>query len=383
MPLVPEVSLFLPGGGGGLPYGGWNNNIGGSKGAAPGLHQMVPNWRPSAGVMAHPRPMTPTFNNSSSLKVRSQPPSPHQPLLQGIRQPTSDFSRLFDTSLSIYDSSSGGGGAVDNHNFGQRPEPGQGRPPAAICFTDRVEGLATRIPPGPADVPVSVPPQQINWQAPVKNPQTMIGAKDLEPVVVDNQSSPQSAMRRPSMETPPPRIFSNHNNNNGLPEENSSPSVVPPEILRVLNWQNEQLRLLQEQVRLLLDSSSPHLNRSETRQQPSARASNNNTQPAEDGVRVSEASRMVSTVGTNTSSLWPEIQQGLARLQQIVEQEEEEEEDSISYGEINKENIPVSKTYRVRKCCGSEFEKSPQNTFESNERLFLEKCRAKILVFRI
>ena len=46
-------------------------------------------------------------------------------------------------------------------------------------------------------------------------------------------------------------------------------------------------------------------------------------------------------MATNTSSLWPEIQQGLARLHQIVEQEEEEGENSSNYGEINKENIPV------------------------------------------
>ena len=60
-----------------------------------------------------------------------------------------------------------------------------------------------------------------------------------------------------------------------------------------------------------------------------------------DGVRNEDNSRRVSTVATNTSSLWPEIQQGLARLHQIVEQEEEEGENSSNYGEINKENIPV------------------------------------------
>jgi hypothetical protein len=47
----------------------------------------------------------------------------------------------------------------------------------------------------------------------------------------------------------------------------------------------------------------------------------------------------MSSVATNTSTLWPDIQQGLARLHQIVE---EEGENSSNYSEINKENIPVS-----------------------------------------
>jgi hypothetical protein len=127
---------------------------------------------------------------------------------------------------------------------------------------------------------------------------------------------------------------------------------VPPEILRVLNWQNEQLKLLQEQVKLLLESSPRLNNRSESTLRQESPQQQHQPQQQQQQLpqyqqmvpEVGNSGRMSSTVATNTSTLWPEIQQGLARLQLIVEQEEEGDESS-NYGEINKENIPVSSEF--------------------------------------
>ena len=351
-PLVPEVSLFLSGssggGGGGPRYGGWNNHyerVTSSKG---------PTAAPQANYAFQQQPAPSALNISNDLRARSQPPSPHQPLLQGILKPIPDFSRMFDNSLSLYDSG--------DNTSGPRPqlEPmPTGRAVAThtqICFTDRVEGLLTTHIPLDNSHPMllsTLESRDIHW--PVASCSSEVPVRYQKPVIPTRDvwlSSPTTGTKvwDAATDATPPR----HPAGGTVPED-SSPSL-PPEILRVLNWQNEQLKLLQEQVRLLLDSS-PHLNRSETQQQQQQQQQHhqlkqlqknvavvaNETQTAGnvDGVRNEDNSRRVSTVATNTSSLWPEIQQGLARLHQIVEQEEEEGENSSNYGEINKENIPV------------------------------------------
>jgi hypothetical protein len=336
-PLVPEVSLFLHSGGGGpMPrYGGWNNKYDNKGPAAmsPPLRQQPP---PAADK-------PPSFLNQSSglMSARARPPSPHQPLLQGILKPMQDFSRLFDSSLSV---------CTEGGNSWPPPPVTKESAPAvtrggissdpAVLFSERVEGIATQ-------VPVERPAAYAR-----SSPSHAYGSTSYKAGPDRGMATPyESAFTGLQEAVSPPegRVRSDETRLEESP-------AVPPEILRVLNWQNEQLKLLQEQVKLLLESS-PRLNRSEStlrQESPQQQHQQQHQQLPQHQLlqhqlpqhqqmvpEVANSGRMSSTVATNTSTLWPEIQQGLARLQLIVEQEEEGDESS-NYGEINKENIPVS-----------------------------------------
>ncbi len=327
-PLVPEVSLFLHSGGGGGPiprYGGWNNNNDKGQGAmSPPLRQQLP-------AAAADKP--PSFLNQSSglMSARARPPSPHQPLLQGILKPMQDFSRLFDSSLSLCTE---GGNSWPPATKESAPVVTRGgiSSETGVRFSDRVEGIATQ-------VPVERPASYAR-----SSPALACGSTSYKAGPDRETARPyESAFPglREAVSPPAARVRSKEARLEESP-------AVPPEILRVLNWQNEQLKLLQEQVKLLLESS-PLLNRSEStlrKESPQQQHQQQHQQLPQHQQTYPEAAnsgRASSTVATNTSTLWPEIQQGLARLQLIVEQEEEGEGDeSSNYGEINKENIPVS-----------------------------------------
>ncbi len=338
-PLVPEVSLFLHSGGGGGPmprYGGWNNNYDnkGQAAMSPPLRQQLP-------AAAADKP--PSFLNQSSglMSARARPPSPHQPLLQGILKPMQDFSRLFDSSLSVCTE---GGNSWPPPPVTKESAPvvtrGGISSDPAVRFSDRVEGIATQV---PLERPALSSPSHAYGSTSYK------AGSDRGTAVPYESAFPSL---REAESPPPARVRSDEARLEESP-------AVPPEILRVLNWQNEQLKLLQEQVKLLLESS-PRLNRSESthrQESPQQQHQQQHQQLPQHQLpqhqlpqhqqmvpEVANSGRMSSTVATNTSTLWPEIQQGLARLQLIVEQEEEEGEgdESSNYGEINKENIPVS-----------------------------------------
>jgi hypothetical protein len=326
-PLVPEVSLILHSGGGGpMPrYGGWNNNY--DKGPA----AMSPPLRQQQPAAAADKPPSLLNQSSGLMSARARPPSPHQPLLQGILKPMQDFSRLFDSSLSL---------CTEGGNSWPPPPATKESAPAVtrggissetgVRFSDRVEGIATQVPlERPSAYAQSSPSHAYGSPSYKAGPGTGVPYESAFPGLGEAVSPPPARLR----------------SNEARLEE--SPAV-PPEILRVLNWQNEQLKLLQEQVKLLLESS-PRLNRSESPQQQQQHQLPQHQQQHQLSLHqqmvpeVANSGRMSSTVATNTSTLWPEIQQGLARLQLIVEQEEEGEGDeSSNYGEINKENIPVS-----------------------------------------
>jgi hypothetical protein len=319
-------------------YGGWNNNYDnkGQAAMSPPLRQQPP---PAAD-----KPPSLLNQSSGLMSARARPPSPHQPLLQGILKPMQDFSRLFDSSSSLC--TEGG------NSWPPPPVTKESAPPVvtrggissdpAVRFSDRVEGIATQ-------VPVERPDARSNLAH-------AYGSTSYKAGPDRGTATPyESAFPgvREAVSPPAARVRSDEARLEESP-------AVPPEILRVLNWQNEQLKLLQEQVKLLLESSPRLNNRSEStfRQESPQQQQQQHQLPQQQHQlpqhqqmvpEVANSGRMSSTVATNTSTLWPEIQQGLARLQLIVEQEEEGEEgdESSNYGEINKENIPVSSEFLV------------------------------------
>jgi hypothetical protein len=278
------------------------------------------------------------LNQSSGLmSARARPPSPHQPLLQGILKPMQDFSRLFDSSLSLCTVEGGNSWPPPPATKESAPVATRGgiSSEPAVRFSDRVEGIATQV---PLERPALSSPSHAYGSTSYK------AGPDRGTAVPYESAFPGI---REAVSPPAARVRSDEARLEESP-------AVPPEILRVLNWQNEQLKLLQEQVKLLLESSPRLNNRSEsTLRQESPQQYHQQQQqqhqlpqyqlPQHQQMypEVGNSGRASSTVATNTSTLWPEIQQGLARLQLIVEQEEEADESS-NYGEINKENIPVS-----------------------------------------
>jgi len=122
----------------------------------------------------------------------------------------------------------------------------------------------------------------------------------------------------------------------GAPEVEGSPSI-PPELMSLLSWQNEQLRRLQDQVQQLL-AASPQSQEDQNKQTPPAVSTDSPFTSSSPPLRRCQGDRgsqlassnsmpnmMPSTasVATNTSSLWPDIQKGLARLREVEEEEDE------------------------------------------------------------
>jgi len=127
----------------------------------------------------------------------------------------------------------------------------------------------------------------------------------------------------------------------GAPEIEGSPSI-PPELMNLLSWQNEQLRRLQDQVQQLLAASPQG---QEGQQTPPAVDSKSTScsPPLRRGTRGSQLVSSNSTpsvlpstasVATNTSSLWPDIQKGLARLREVEEEEQEEDDLVLRKSEV-------------------------------------------------
>lgn len=120
----------------------------------------------------------------------------------------------------------------------------------------------------------------------------------------------------------------------GAPEVEGSPSI-PPELMNLLSWQNEQLRRLQDQVQQLLAASPQSQEGQQTPPAVSVDSSSTSSSPplrrgrGDQGSQLASSNSMpnvlpsTTSVATNTSSLWPDIQKGLARLREVGEEEEE------------------------------------------------------------
>lgn len=141
---------------------------------------------------------------------------------------------------------------------------------------------------------------------------------------------------------------------NGLVGSSSSPSLpvspdqqhiaspnLHPDLVQVLTWQNDQLKKLQDQVAALL-AASPN-SQSET---PPASGPSSNSNTASPNLRRTKSSNNMvnnittNTVSTNTSTLWPDIQRGLERLQ--LENEDNERE-TVNLEDLRKSQVQVSR----------------------------------------
>jgi len=230
------------------------------------------------------RNQSPTMfaSNSSSGAMRPMdPPSPHKNLLQGILRPTPDFSRMFDSYIAPPT---------------EREATDEADNPQRIVFSDYVEPLQSRS---------TVPQEYIEDKRHKQN--------------AENHARPQ------------------YSTDFKLIGVESSP--VHPEILKVLNWQNEQLKLLQEQVQVLLQSSpqTKHVDKDGCNAEALTPTT---TQPIQENPLPNV--RSVSSVSTNTSSLWPEIQEGLNKLHDAVQKEQEDLDDGVTLADMRNSEIKVN-----------------------------------------
>lgn len=220
-------------------------------------------------------------NSSSGAMPPMDPPSPHKNLLQGILRPTPDFSRMFDSHI-----------AAPTENGA----PNQEDNPRRIMFSDYVEPLKSRSTTTHGNIEEKRTKQNAESHATPKH------STEFQLIGVEN-------------------------------------SPVHPEILKVLNWQNEQLKLLQEQVQVLLQSSPQTVQtvkdgcNAESQTPGSAQPMQENPKP---NVRT------VSSVSTNTSNLWPEIQKGLNKLHEAVQKEQEDLDEGLTLGDMRNSEIKVN-----------------------------------------
>lgn len=282
-PMVPEVSLFFG-----------NSWINSRSGLELDRYPGEPRTQTESYAVRQPTPSQFHSNNSSGVNAPLAPPSPHKPVLHGLVRPTPDFSRMFDNSGNL----SGYGGHSQTQYKPSRRQVG---------FPDYVE-------------PENSGPNFFNYGS--------FESRTPEPENRKLERTDSKDLRKSA----------------SLPEFdfNTTNSPVHPEILKVLSWQNEQLKLLQDQVQLLLQSS-PQMNRASDEVASSVSENISSPEPVGEPLR----NRSVSSVSTNTSTLWPEIQRGLERLHNVIheenEKEEEEEENScgITLTEMRNSNIKV------------------------------------------
>eukprot|EP00088_Acartia_fossae_P070557 TRINITY_DN9486_c0_g1_i2.p1 TRINITY_DN9486_c0_g1~~TRINITY_DN9486_c0_g1_i2.p1 ORF type:complete len:776 (+),score=194.62 TRINITY_DN9486_c0_g1_i2:318-2645(+) len=297
-PMVPEVSLFV--GPNRQREVGMNFNNSFLPQHTSANHQAMP--------QNFPQPPLHGFNNYSAGPL-PQPPQPSSnQILDGLRKPT-EFSRNFE-NLSLSDDS-----LVRPSSSGQQNQPPPGLPTSTsrnnqVKFVDYVQPLASFSPLGQ---------NSCRHRADPVSPEVN---KETVPFSMNSDSSP-----------------------------------VPPDILKMLSWQNDQLKLLQEQVQALLQASpqqSPQmtskapegeiqfgLKESKIRQESSTQMDSpvlsygNNNRPQQQqqqqaevlpptaGRSVNEVSDLRRSVATNTSMLWPQIQNDLRKLTAMHKEEEE------------------------------------------------------------
>jgi len=278
--MVPEVSLFVAGG---VSYNG------------------------SLGFRS---------TNSSGAMGPLPPPSPHKlngSATSALHRPTPDFSAMFDNS--------GGGG---RNPFPHYTEPAVSSPAPQQTGVTR-----------PAAVPLAYPSYN-----PVGFTGNVSGYASGEPLRYEQQQQPVNHTSAPY-----PSQGDNIASASGQPETGHSP--IHPDVIKLLNWQNEQLKLLQEQVQTLLNCSpgagmKTSCSAVQTECPDAAAARNQSTNQTT--TCTGFGGRSMSTASTNTSSVWPEIQRGMDRLHQAIQEEEEEEDHSagLTLTEMRNSNIKVN-----------------------------------------
>ena len=278
-PMVPEVSLFFS--------NSWINSRSGLE-----MDRYPGEYRATIEPRGSSQPVRFQSNNSSGVNAPLDPPSPHKPVLNGLVRPTPDFSRMFDNSGNM---SGYGAGYQDTNNYYER----------RVGFPDYVE-------------PVNSGSNPYNYSS--------FESRTPEP--------DQRKLNRTNSEDLVKSL--------SLPEFNSNAPSSPlhPEILKVLSWQNEQLKLLQDQVQMLLQSS-PQLNLGADEVVDIEPQTTRRNEQLKEPYR----SKTMSSVSTNTSTLWPEIQRGLERLHHVIQEENEEEEENscgITLTEMRNSNIKVN-----------------------------------------
>ena len=202
------------------------------------------------------------------------PPRPHQPPTHHL-QPQSDLSRQFNrTEATLFLSGSSSDllpRKVQWSDQQSAQSPGSSHhhpPPPAAAVGGGVESHKSAYTVSHQTPPTSQPAYRHN-------------SPPLPPRVPQPHQSPVlAAPDPPRYETPPA--------SRGLEADWRSP--VHPDILAVLNWQNEQLARLQDQVSRLLTAS------------PGQAQANTTTRDVAVG---SPVLRRAATVSTNTSSSWP------------------------------------------------------------------------------
>lgn len=302
-PMVPEVSLFMSNG---LYRSMHEGQLTGPPQLA--TDGMMSNVQAPSNFGKEFRPVAhqhfATANISSETAMRpADPPSPQENLLlQGINKPTPDFSRIFD----------------DNSNVSQD-----------LVHTSAPSAVDT----------ISFP----DYVEPFSSHSTQrVSASPVE--TTDNVTALPFATNL-SQPGEPPRATC------GELAATATDSTIQPEILKVLTWQNEQLKLLQEQVKVLLDSS-PHLKSSTWTNAGGHNLVETPTQcnreAEERGLQGPLSSPVLTSASTNTSLLWPEIQTGLRRLQNVAEENEVDvvnrrnDSCSLTLTEMRKSNIKVN-----------------------------------------
>ena len=319
--MVPEASLFMSASHADHEFGGHFDG-GGSDEAALRSHGQfaaaAQSFKPSLGAATLDRPI--------------EPPAPQRPSHQALIQPTTDFSRLFDSSgqHSLVDMATAaavttGTAAASGGGYGRAPPQ-----PQRITFQDAVEPFHTS---HPSNI----------------------------------QSLGKPAKGQALAAATPPRV--NHDEAQAdFKLVGAQDSPVHPEILAVLNWQNEQLRLLQQQVQVLLQaspqtkpaeygtsaassslpanscSSAPGCVDNSSSPPSSSHAFVAAAAPADSDSGTAAAGKKrpsYSSVSTNTSNLWPEIQRGLHKLNDAVQKDLTEKDDGPNLADMRKSEIKV------------------------------------------
>merc|ERR1719509_570354 len=120
------------------------------------------------------------------------------------------------------------------------------------------------------------------------------------------QNSNDSVKTQHTTATSPPKpSLSSHSQPNLVSSSNpSTPQTpsLPPDLIQVLSWQNDQLRQLQKQVEILLQSPA--------RQQATITTST---------TTAAETPKSTCTAGTMTSMLWPDLEAAMAKLAAATE----------------------------------------------------------------
>jgi len=111
----------------------------------------------------------------------------------------------------------------------------------------------------------------------------------------------------------------------GFDQKRNEESPVPPEILKVLDWQNSQLKLLQQQVKALLQASPQNHAVAQSLQLPSENQLEKDIMLRQKTDEVKSHTPTQCSVSTNTSMLWPDIQQGLEKLKKTFNEDAEQE----------------------------------------------------------